>query len=116
MRVPVLMTMTFVPATTALLKSVMRPVRDASEDWAYRGPSENRLIIRVRTTTSRQGTSERRESAMREESTIEKITVTFLGSRRTSPSVASYIGISVLSRHSRQFADQNLRCDFFAFR
>jgi hypothetical protein len=67
-----LITITLAFGTTALLKSVMRPVRDAFVDWARRENGEARMMASASVITAFRDAREKEHVAMREESAIGK--------------------------------------------
>src|ERR1700738_4525520 len=94
MRVPVLITMTLTFGTTALLKSVMRPVSDAFVDWARRGTGGDRIIAEASVIAAFTDASERHRVAMREESTTGKISQLSWAPRRSPSYGSSYTSLA----------------------
>src|SRR6266849_814138 len=95
MRVPVLITITFASATTALVESVIRPVSDAFVDCARSGVTEDQRIP-ARTRIARRATGQD-DLVMRKGKTKFKIIVSFparLDRVHTYPAVIRISGLS----------------------
>src|SRR6266849_3703577 len=100
MRVPVLITITLAFGTTALLKSVMRPVTDALVDWPCTGTEEDRIIAIASVIPAFRDAREPNNAAMREESTIGKLSQLSWANLDGVHRTAGAIGIPALSRQS----------------
>src|SRR5258705_10815646 len=72
MRVPVLITITFASATTALLESVIRPVSEALVDWAATRATDDRNI-KANAVAIRKATGSQRQFAVNKENTTATI-------------------------------------------
>src|SRR5882724_10410331 len=100
MRVPVLITMTFASATTALLESVMRPVSDAFVDCGQSGVTQDKRIP-ARTRIARRATGQD-DLAMLKGKTKFKIIVSFPARLDRVHTYTAVIRISGLSRRQRK--------------
>src|ERR1700736_5366084 len=98
MRVAVLITITLAFGTTALLKSVMRPVTDALVDWPRRGTEEDRSIASASAIPAFRDPRKPNNVAMREECTIEKFSQLSWAHPDGVHRTAGVIGIPALSR------------------
>src|SRR6266853_433907 len=101
MRVPVLITITFASATTALVESVIRPVSDAFVDCARSGVTEDKSIP-VRTRIARRATGQG-DLAMLKGKTKSKIIVSIparLDRVHTYPAVICILGLSRRQREN----------------
>src|ERR1700687_1810675 len=100
MRVPVLITITRAFGTTALLKSVIRPVTDALVDWPRRGTEEDRIIAIASVIPAFRDAREKDNAAMRKEHTIAKVSQLSRAHPDGVHRTAGAIGIPALSRRS----------------
>src|SRR6267154_4904789 len=102
MRVPVLITITFASATTALVESVIRPVSDAFVDCARSGVTEDKRIP-ARTKIARRASGQD-HLAMLKGKTKSKIIVSFparLDRVHTYPAVIRISGLSRRQQNGR---------------